>query len=434
MSLYSIIYLVLSMLIMVFVIRSKLDILSIGAVCFIVYTIYCIPGIGISGFYRPTLSPQLYYLVYMQLILIFAFVYTNKQKVINAEPVPSSRKIVLSYNDIDVSTDKTLTDSFVIYTCVMVFFLLVNLISIGIFGLAAGKEFVWQRTNILYIICLYGAFPSFVYGIHTRNKWIWLPSIIIELTIFFAGSRAFLATLIIIFLLEQGANLWEKRENNKMIFLAGAIAVVFLLIYRMIDQQIMQGDIEGAFITLSKSETWIKALEFNEPRVIIANYDYVLTSGLRLPFSDIIYRFLDIIPGLTSLIPIRLEYPEYFSTWLSDQVNSSAGVGGTIWGESYAMFGVIGVFTFTLIWLQFLKVSNEYLKHHKKYSSFVISIGTYLAWYINRLDYNRVFQAIKVTIFCFLIWSVIYIALGGDLVLGKYRIRVRDDSAGFESQ
>jgi len=181
------------------------------------------------------------------------------------------------------------------------------------------------------------------------------------------------------------------------------------------------------FQTLLNGNTWLEALEFNEPRVIIANYDYALTSGIRLPLGDVIYRIIDFVPGLPSLIPIDLAYPEYFSDWLFTELQGSAGVGGTIWGEAHAMMGIVGVILFTCIWMQFVGLANKHLNYHKPYSSFLIAEGTYLAWYINRLDFNRVGQSVKITLLCFLLWLGIYFLLGGEIKAGKKFRLQRDD-------
>jgi len=140
--------------------------------------------------------------------------------------------------------------------------------------------------------------------------------------------------------------------------------------------------------------------------------------------EDVIYRIIDVVPGMTALFPIELGYPEYFSDWLTESVHGSAGVGGSFWGESYAMWGPVGVVLFTALWMVWLRFANNHLDHHKPYSSFVIALATYHAWYINRLDFNRVGQSIKVMFLCFLIWSCFYLMLGGELKIGK-RIRIK---------
>lgn len=422
---YSIIYLLAVIAIFIYIIKNRLDILCVGLVCYIVYTMYCFFGYGISGFYRPHLSATLYYLVYMQLLLITAFLivvrYKDKTKFLqNTGNDETSDRAPVSEN-------KILTKAFYFYTGIIVLFALYNVILVGITGFAEGKANVWEESNILYIISLYGAYPSFAYGIHMKKKLIWIPSLLVELTIFFAGSRAFFAKLIVIWLCELGTVFWKKKKGNMKIYLLGAGAIVFLLFYRMLDQAIMNGDISNVLHLLVDPDAWMESLEFNEPRVIIANYDYVVTSGVRLPLGDIIYRFLDIIPGLTYIIPIPLEYPPYFSDWLMTQVNGSTGVGGTFWGESFAMFGVLGVLLFTILWLLFLKLSNDHLNYHKPYSSFIVALGVYLGWYINRLDFNRVGQSIKVMTLCFLIWGVCYLILGGELRFGK-KIKLKFDS------
>ena len=421
---YSIIYMILSAILLAYTVRHRVDLLSVAAACYIVYSIYCIPGIGISGYYRPKLSLSLYCSVYLQLLLITAFTFYIRSKLRFREKYVNSD----DNRRESPSKEKMLNLSFRIYTAVIAVFALVNIVPVGMDGFASGKSNVWDQTNIFYIISLYGAYPSFAYGIHKRDKWIWVPSLLIELTIFFAGSRAFTATMIIIFLCEKAANLWKRGKGNFRIYVLGAAGIVFLLLYRMVDQFIMAGDMSGTINMLKNPMTWITALEFNEPRVIIANYDYVFTSGIRLPFWDILYRIVDFIPGLNGIFGIEPSYPEYFSTWLMDQVHGSAGVGGTIWGECYAMFGYFGIVMFTLIWLMFIYNANRHLDYHEEYSYFIVSLGTYLAWYINRLDFNRVGQACKIMLFCFLIWAFIFLILGGTIKTGTLNYRLKHEA------
>lgn len=425
MSGYSIIYTVLAIFLLLYSIRNRLDLLCVASVCYIVYSIYCIPGMGISGFYRPNLSNTLYYAVYMQLLLMIFFIMYSRYTMKRRSSI-QKYQFVNEYRDGNRNKrDKILKKSFELYTLIIVIFALMNVASIGLSGFASGKSVVWEQTNMLYLISLYGAWPSFAYGIHTKNKKVWIPSLLVELTIFFAGSRAFTATIIVIFLCEKGTILWKNRKSYMKIYILGAIGILFLLLYRMVDTYIMAGNISGVISTLKDPQTWLTALEFNEPRVIIANYDYSITSGLQLPIGDIIYRLIDFVPGLTSIFNIKLEYPEYYSTWLMNQVHGSSGVGGSIWGESYAMMGFLGIIIFTIIWLVFVKFCNKHLDYHASYSYFIVALGTYLAWYINRLDFNRVAQACKVMLFCFVIWAIIYLILGGIIRIGKFSFSIR---------
>ena len=426
MTVYSLIYIILSVILLLYSIRNRLDLLCIASVCYLVYTMYCIPGTGISGYYRPVLSHSLYYSVFTQLVIITSFVliarYTIKHR--NAtQQTPLQEK----GNDEDNNkNERLLKTAFRIYTLIIVAFAAMNIASVGLSGFMAGKSVVWEQTNVFYIVSLYGAWPSFAYGVHKKDMLVWIPSLLVELSIFFAGSRAFTATIIIIFLCERGTILWQKKKDFIMIYILGGIGVLFLLLYRKIDTFIMEGDINGALNALLRPQTWMEALEFNEPRVIIANYDYAFTSGMRFPIGDVVYRIIDFVPGLTSLVGIKLKYPEYYSSWLMDEVHASAGVGGSIWGESYAMMGFLGIIFFTIVWLVFINFCNKHLDYHSSYSYFIVSLGTYLAWYINRLDYNRVAQSFKVLLLCFLIWAIVYLFIGGTIIIGKYCIKLRN--------
>lgn len=428
MSEHSFIYIILSVMLLLYSIRHRLDLLCVASVCYIVYSIYCIPGIGISGFYRPNLSHSLYYAVFTQLLIIMFFVGFSRYLMKRRETAKDVQVFRENIDKKKKDKERALRISFRLYTFVILAFAMMNIISVGLSGFAKGKNTVWEQTNVFYIISLYGAWPSFAYGIHKNDKIVWILSLFVELTIFFAGSRAFMTTIIVIFLCEKATILWKKRKSLMKIYILGSIGIVFLLLYRMVDTHIMTGDINGAINILKNPTTWTTALELNEPRVIIANYDYSLTSGLRLPIGDSIYRMLDFVPGLTSFVRIELHYPEYYSTWLMDQVSGSTGVGGSIWGESYVMFGYVGIIIFTLIWLNFIKRCNNHLDYHANYSYFVVSLGTYLAWYINRLDFNRVAQACKVMFLCFLIWVVVYLVLRRVIKVGKLSFRLRRTS------
>lgn len=422
MSGFSITYIIIAAILLLYSVKHRLDLLCVATVCFIVYSIYCVPGIGISGFYRPKLSASLYYAVFTQMLLIIVFVSLSRYLSKNRD----TRLVIHNNSNTGKkksNSDKALKISFRIYTFIILCFAMVNIASVGFSGFAAGKNTVWEQTNVFYVISLYGAWPSFAYGIHKKDKVVWGTSLFVELTIFFAGARAFVTTLIVIYLCEKGTELWKNRKSHMRIYILGALGIVFLLLYRMVDTHIMSGDFSGAINVLSNMDTWTTALEFNEPRVIIANYDYSFTSGINLPVGDVIYRIIDFVPGLTTLFEINLQYPEYYSTWLEEQVHGSAGVGGSIWGESYAMMGYFGILLSTILWLSFINKCNKHLDYHANHSYFVVALGTYWAWYINRLDFNRVGQSFKVMLFCFLIWAVIYLALVGTLTIGRLRIK-----------
>ena len=262
MSGFSITYIIIAAILLLYSVRHRLDILCVASVCYIVYSIYCVPGIGISGFYRPKLSASLYYAVFTQMILIIVFVSLSRYLV----KCRDTRLTIHNNSNTgkkDSNSDKALKISFRIYTFIILCFAMVNVASVGLSGFAAGKSIVWEQTNVFYVISLYGAWPSFAYGFHKNDKVVWIPSLLVELTIFFAGSRAFATTIIVIFLCEKGTELWKNRKNYMRIYILGAVGIVFLLLYRMVDTYIMRGDFSGAINALKNPVTWMTALEFN---------------------------------------------------------------------------------------------------------------------------------------------------------------------------
>ena len=198
---YSFIYLALVIVFFGFTIKNRLDILAVSMACFVVYSMYCFFGYGIAGLYRPKLSPILYGLVFLQMALILGIT-ANARKKDGAKYLDLSEKE--TQTPAAVAENVRLTRSYCLYTAVMVFFTLINILPLGFAGFAAGKANVWENTNVLYVVSLYGAYPAFVYGLHAGKKQIWIPAVLIEMTIFFAGARAFLATVIVLFLCERG--------------------------------------------------------------------------------------------------------------------------------------------------------------------------------------------------------------------------------------
>ncbi len=417
MTFYSIFYLIIAAALLLYTARHRFDLIAVAALCFIVYTIYCIPGTGIAGFYRPRLSPALYYSVYVQMAVILA-----ASVIIRSGREEKPRTPWLTDEGIRPGQEDILHRSFRLYTIVIALFALLNVATIGVSTFLSGKGSVWGKANILYIISLYGAYPSFAYGIHKRDKFIWMLSLLVELTIFIAGARAFTATLLIMIICEMGSSLWKERKGNVKLYVWGALLVLFMVLYRAVDTQVMSGDFAGVLTTLKDPATWASALELNEPRVIIANYDYVLTHHVHFPLGDVVYRIIDFVPGMTKMIPIPLTFPEYFSNWLMAQENASAGVGGTIWGEGYAMFGWAGIPLLTAVWMALLGFANKHMDFHKPYSYFIVASATYLSWYISRLDFNRVAQSLKVMFLCFLIWQTIFLIQGGEVVFRRFSL------------
>ena len=208
---YSFIYLALVIVFFCFTIKNRLDILSVCMACFVVYSMYCFFGYGIAGLYRPQLSPALYGLVFLQMALILGIT-AKARKEDGAKYLVSPVKEEQSPAAIEENV--RVTRAYCLYTAVMVFFTLINIVPLGISGFAAGKANVWENTNVLYVVSLYGAYPAFAYGIHAGKKRIWIPALLIEMTIFFAGARAFLATMIVLFLCERGVAMWRKTQKN----------------------------------------------------------------------------------------------------------------------------------------------------------------------------------------------------------------------------
>ena len=88
------------------------------------------------------------------------------------------------------------------------------------------------------------------------------------------------------------------------------------------------------------------------------------------------------------------------------------------------MFGPAGLLGGTLLWLILMDKCNKHLKYSGGHSYFLVALGAYLSWYISRLDYNRVGQACKVLLFCYLIWGFFYMLQGGSVEFFGIKLKI----------
>ena len=139
MTIYSWIYIILSIMVIIAIMKGKIDLISVCGACYILYTMYCIFGIGIAGFYRPRLSHKLYYYVYCQLLIIFFYLvwknYRDKTEIKNS--------LENAHSVESIKESRAMKLSFIAYTCVIAAFSFVNMARIGFSGFASGKANVW---------------------------------------------------------------------------------------------------------------------------------------------------------------------------------------------------------------------------------------------------------------------------------------------------
>ena len=418
-------YFLLSLFLFIIIIRRRIDFLSVAAVSFILYTSNCLVGevwIFQSGYniYEAEISAKTYFLVCNQLIIIFAYLFMEEKGIkLSISNTCRRYRIRLAYSHLEASTSGgSCYWAFLFMTSAMiVWYTIFFRIGLGYFLSYAEKGMILSETNILFGLSMWSGMICFFYYYSKRNRMGTIASGVIILITVLLGSRAYLASVMVGVLVVKSYTLNERkidcrwRHRNRKIILLGILMVFFLLIYKLIYKEVRAGDFEGMIRVLSSTDTWSSILDVDELRIVFANYNYSIENQLDLHSSDIIARIVSVIPFANDGIPTY--YPMRFSQLLQERVGTTYGLANSFWGECYAMGRGMFVLTMTVVWISFIRVLNNRIIRKK--SPFLITIASYLSFYIHRLDWTQVMGCIK-TVFLFYCIKTMYdgLWLSGD--------------------
>ena len=422
------IYIIISLIIILYITFRKVDFLSIGAACFIIYHSHAAYGeVYIHSrervnvlLYEDFISDKLYLILFSQLlILLFSIViydYLAKKN--------KTDKIVY-VSTIRNDDTKAIHKSFVILGFLSLFTYSIDIFKIGFVNLAGNKSYVWQQTGLFYTVSLWSAMAVFSYAIKNKKfslLFISVPQILIHL---FIGSRAYFAVIIIIMIIYYGHYIKHNLVKNIKLYVLGAIGAIGIMAYKRIWMDVKAFDFIAVMNTLLDKETYLWILRLGEPRIVLADYNYIINSSFRLDFSDLFVRLITIFPFAN-----RLGNPTHdilLSSVIRNDFNASYGLASNFWAEGYAMFGYFGIYLFFIIWIVMLKKGNEFIESNSWISYFAIPIISYLAFYIHRMDYIKVIGNIKMLFFSALVWWFINSFLTNNWIItirSKYNINI----------
>ena len=402
------IFIFLSSLLLIYVSTRKIDFFTIGVVVFIIYHFNCVYGsVHIHsrealGFYLYSdyISPSLYLLTFSKMIILFvAMVLYDINSYRHANKLKTEWISKRSLNE------KGVYRSFLLLGIISISMFTIDVYRVGLTSLAGDKSEVWDSVGVFYVFTMWSALAIFAYSIKKRKRVLLFFSLPQVLTHLFIGSRAYFAAMLIIFLILYRDQLKSSIAANFKIYFAGGIGFFAIMVYRQIVDYIKIFDFETIKVMLVSRETYMWVLRFGEPRIVLANYNYVLNSGFRLDFSDIFARLISVFP-----LANRLVDPTHnleFGRILREQLNASYGLGSTFWGEGYAMFGMVGIFVFFFAWVYILKVGSDVIKSNKVNLYFIIPLVSYFSFYIHRLAFSKVIGNIKYLVFAAIVWWLI---------------------------
>ncbi|ADO37675.1 hypothetical protein SAMN04515649_1115 [Eubacterium callanderi] len=405
----NIIYIFLVLILLLIIFFRKIDLLSIGAIGLIIYTINCALGeVWIergtnSYYYYSNINEKLYTIVCFQLIFIMIFItlcdfLKKKYKFLKKIKLKTlHHNIVLSEK------------SYQILLAISYAFIGTNIVQNGIsvFTLSKGD----MSLNFFFSLAVVGSLVVFIYALLNNKKKLFFFSIIPLFLTLFIGSRAYVTTAIVVVLVYNWEKIKFSIKTNLKLFVIGGLLLFAILVYKEIYIYVKDFDFNKVASILLNSQTYIDTLSDNaESRVVFSIYNYVITNNFQLSNVDTFARVMSIFPIANDFIDTTLSVR--FSTIMMNNVfNTTYGLASNFWAESYAMWGIKGIFLAQFIWMLVLFKCNKYFYMLKNKSCFILTIASYCSFYINRLDYVQVFGMIKSVLFVYFIWIFSYYIL-----------------------
>lgn len=400
------IFIVLSVIELIYVFCRELDFLSVGAISHFIYNYYCALGtVYISSheksgayYYYTDISNAVYIIVILQIIILLAaMVLYDSQK---------RRRVQKPAFIADHFSEKTRTMIFNMSCTIALAITVYNIIRIGPSNLNADKSYIWERVSGLYIVGIWLGFAAFAYGIKNKKYILALLGAVPILLHFFFGSRAYFAAACIVVVVYFGKRMKQSIGSHLKIYAGAGVMAIFVLAYKKVYALLRQGDFLGAINVLFLPETYAYVFRLGEPRIVLANLNYIVDNHIKLGIGDIWDRVISIVPFLNDIFA-----PNYqsMSSILRLSMNSSYGLASNIWGEFWAMGSYPLLFIMFIAWICFLMWGNALISRNDWTAYFSLPIVAYLSFYIHRLDFVKAIGNFKMCLMAALIFLAVSI-------------------------
>ena len=401
------VFIVFAIIEILYVFKRGLDFLSIGAIGHLIYNYYCAIGtVFIAShesvnvnYYAADIKTGTYVLVILQIVIMIVamFLYDNK---INSKK-QKKQKVSLV---VDVFSDKDRTVLFTLSCAVSILITIYNIIRIGPSNLNADKSYIWEQVGGLYIVGIWLGFASFAYGIRNKKYTLVIGGGIPFLLHFFFGSRAYFAAGVIIILVYYGEKIKNSLITHFKLYAGAGIMAIFVIAYKKMYLLFRQGDFMGAINVLFLPETYEYVFKLGEPRIVLANLNYIIDNNIKLDFGDIVDRIISIIPFLNDFL--SSEY-QAMSSILRISMNASYGLANNIWGEFWAMGSYPLALIMFIIWIRLLMWGNTLISRTDWTAYFWLPIVSYFSFYIHRLDLVKALSNAKMCLMAILMFWII---------------------------
>ena len=416
------IYILFVLIFMILLVRRKIDFLSIGVVCFILYTIPCLFKetyiVSDSGFYYYSLiNDETYLCVFLQMLVIVFFLFKEdyyKNKLYSISTIEYKSNLSFLY----------------LVAIIADCFLLNDLSNIGIgrFFSTVTKSELLDELSLGFSLFLWGDIVALIFAIKNYKLGLIILSLPVVLFSVVLGSRAYIALVLVCLLVVKQKTLQNKRipiTNIKYLFV-GIFSIFFLMLYKKIFVAVRSLD----YIFFQKlitghgfGDLFASSLSIGEFRCVFSLYDYTIFSELSLPFEDFIARILSFIPTLGDILGAR--YPIRYSKLVVKIFDSTYGLASNFWAETMAMGGPIFLVFITFIWLTCLQKANTFLIKNNIVSTYYIVFAAWLSFYIHRLDWVQISGLFKILVF-FIVLNYIWIYILKLKIYSKNNIFIKN--------
>ena len=425
---YNIIYIIFVFYIMKIIAERKIDFLTFYSIGVIYYTFMCAFGntyiTGHQGFYyNSRISSSTYLIIYGQLILLIIFL-----KFCKPISCPKHQMLEISVSNARLELYRTnmIYSVIAFSSLVIMIYELVIKIGLTVFFSEISKGEINNRADTLMSISIWFALFAWGYAI-TNNKIkiaiMCLTTLLITLVL---GTRAYILTAFIILLIcmveKENKKVYIQKsvryikQNFKYGFIIGAVAI-FLVLYKSIYKLIRSLNFSKAGEVLLETLTsGIKNIGVDiEGRNVFSILSYTIDNNIRISFNDSMARLLSIFPYVNNYF--TTERPLRYSEIMKNEVfNSSYGLASNIWGELYAIGGILALYLGQLIIMVFLNRSKTFIRRKKTTDYIWIALAAYLSFYITRLDIVQVFGSLKSGILAYFLFYFIYLCFKGKIV------------------
>lgn len=410
------------LMVIILVIRRRIDFFCVAAIFLMIYNFHCVYGeifissheqVGVSYYYSKIL-PQVYFIVIGQMAFLAFYMLLNDYK--EKEELKNNVK----YKSFIVDSFDEETKYIIFkYLCAITWaIMLYNIFfKITLSYITADKSLVWKRIGGSYTLANWMGMATFAYGIKNKKYVLSLLSSAPVILHFFIGSRAYMTVLILIIIMNYSQSIGRSMIKHWKIILLGTGAGIFILVYKKIYELIKIKEFAAALDVLLDPETYSFAARLGEPRIILADLNYIIDKNIHLGMGAIWDRIIEIIPFASSIFTSNYTA---VSSLLKEGMSASYGLGSNIWGEFYAIGSYFGIFLMFFLWLKLLSWGNKCLRRNDYSSYFIIPAIVYIAFYIHRQDFVKVVGYSKGALCAFVIYIII-----GMLLKKEFKIYYR---------